>query len=353
VKFKIKKLLLRVPGFIWICRFLSKHHVRTLMYHRFIGLDNFGRSYTSTSMLDRQLKFISQNHRCISPLMHFTSIKNNEKLTDCPVVITIDDGYLDTFELAFPLFHSYKIPATVFIATGFVDGNCWFWWDKISFIIENSGEENTVRTIGKFDIHFDFTTVEGRFNAWQSISDIMRWLPNDLKNKEIDSLAQSFGLSIPDTPPRKFSGLTWDHVSKMRNSNISFAPHTVNHPILARVPDKEAQWEISESARRVTEKTGIHAKFFCYPQGGPADFSPVHPPMIEAAGMEACYIAYMDIACTSDLFSLPRYNAPNNWENFVWTMCGADYLFMRIQHFFGKRYQAGENYFSGQDSGLS
>ncbi|MGD8752482.1 MAG: polysaccharide deacetylase family protein, partial [Anaerolineales bacterium] len=49
------------------------------------------------------------------------------------VAITFDDGYADNFYLAKPLLEKFKIPATVFVITGFLGDT--FWWDDLTRII--------------------------------------------------------------------------------------------------------------------------------------------------------------------------------------------------------------------------
>ena len=44
------------------------------------------------------------------------------------VNITIDDGYIDTFSVALPLFQRLKIPFTVYITTGFLDNTMPMTW---------------------------------------------------------------------------------------------------------------------------------------------------------------------------------------------------------------------------------
>ncbi len=47
------------------------------------------------------------------------------------VVITFDDGYLDNLENALPILRAAEIPATIYIATGYVGSNREFWWDDL------------------------------------------------------------------------------------------------------------------------------------------------------------------------------------------------------------------------------
>ena len=56
-------------------------------------------------------------------------------------LITFDDGYRDNYEIAFPILKAEGVPATFFIATGFVDTPRLPWWDEIAWMvrIESAG----------------------------------------------------------------------------------------------------------------------------------------------------------------------------------------------------------------------
>ena len=47
------------------------------------------------------------------------------------VVFTIDDGYLDNYTNALPIFEKYNVPFAIFVATDFVDKRAILWWDSI------------------------------------------------------------------------------------------------------------------------------------------------------------------------------------------------------------------------------
>ena len=51
------------------------------------------------------------------------------------VAITFDDGYADNLHNALPLLERYSAPATVFLATGWIDRGEPFWWDRLSAIV--------------------------------------------------------------------------------------------------------------------------------------------------------------------------------------------------------------------------
>jgi hypothetical protein len=55
-----------------------------------------------------------------------------------PVAFTVDDGYVDFATVAAPIFAEFDCPVTVFLVTGVLDGHDWYWWDRISFTLEET-----------------------------------------------------------------------------------------------------------------------------------------------------------------------------------------------------------------------
>jgi peptidoglycan/xylan/chitin deacetylase (PgdA/CDA1 family) len=54
----------------------------------------------------------------------------------------------------------------------------------------------------------------------------------------------------------------------MRAGGMSFGAHSVNHPILSRIPIADQEWEIKESRRRIEQELGEPIHLFSYPVGG-------------------------------------------------------------------------------------
>src|SRR3954447_6223259 len=54
------------------------------------------------------------------------------------VVLTFDDGFRDNWELALPVLRSRGVPATFFLATGFIDDPRLAWWDELAWMVHKA-----------------------------------------------------------------------------------------------------------------------------------------------------------------------------------------------------------------------
>ena len=59
------------------------------------------------------------------------------------IAFTIDDGYLDNYTHAYPVFKRHNVPFTIFVATDFIDRKAILWWDTIENLILQSNSITT------------------------------------------------------------------------------------------------------------------------------------------------------------------------------------------------------------------
>ncbi len=122
LKNKFKTLLAKLYG---LFRFRAKKDIKIpiLCYHSVGPSKNYEGDSTSARMFEEHLKFLNKNNTIIS-LDKAVDIISGKVSSDIknPVVITFDDGYMDNYEIAFPLLKKYKAHATIFVVTSFIDG---------------------------------------------------------------------------------------------------------------------------------------------------------------------------------------------------------------------------------------
>jgi len=64
-----------------------------------------------------------------------------------------------------------------------------------------------------------------------------------------------------------FPLMTWDKIKEMESYGIDFQPHSVSHPHLTRLSDKDLEEELLQSRRVIEDRLGKSASIFCYPYG--------------------------------------------------------------------------------------
>ena len=62
-------------------------------------------------------------------------IKEKNKIEKPFVAFTLDDGYLDNYTTAYPIFKRNNVPFCIFVATDFPDKRAILWWISIENLI--------------------------------------------------------------------------------------------------------------------------------------------------------------------------------------------------------------------------
>ena len=79
--------------------------------------------------------------------------------------------------------------------------------------------------------------------------------------------------------------LTWEEVRALSTESlITIGSHTITHPFLSRMSDRDVQREIIGSKRIIEDKIGAEIQYFCYPSG---DFTLREQQHVQQAGYKA------------------------------------------------------------------
>jgi peptidoglycan/xylan/chitin deacetylase (PgdA/CDA1 family) len=97
--------------------------------------------------------------------------------------------------------------------------------------------------------------------------------------------------------------LNWKEIMQMMEYGIVFGSHTLNHPFLTKISDREAWKEIQESKDRLEQKLGVKMQSFAYPAGA---FNNNIKAMVEKAGYEMAVALVLPKSMQEDRFCIPR-----------------------------------------------
>jgi hypothetical protein len=99
-------------------------------------------------------------------------------------------------------------------------------------------------------------------------------------------------------------------IKRLHNEGMEIGGHTISHPILAMLDEKDARAEIIGGKHRLEEITGAPVTLFAYPNGKPGrDYGPRDVDLVKKAGFAAAVSTIGGVANgSSDLFQLPRFS---------------------------------------------
>lgn len=97
--------------------------VPIIAYHNFSRTSN-ARMTVSAVAFDAQMKYLKDHgFHVISLETFFAFLNNTNRIPRKSIVITIDDGWRGTYEVAYPILKKYGYPATLFLYTDLITGS--------------------------------------------------------------------------------------------------------------------------------------------------------------------------------------------------------------------------------------
>ena len=296
---------------------LVKRKVAILAYHRIDWATRYPWSITpnvTPDNFDLEMRYLHQRYHIISLDELSNNLSDLKVLHPNTAVVTIDDGYRDVYLYAYPILREFNTPATVFLTTGNIDTGNLFWTDKVSYIIWKTKLETL--EIDELGTHH-LTSDNERNSIAHIVVEGLKQLPVKERDEFIERLVRLSGVDIPKNLGEELI-LSWDEVREMSRNGINFGAHTVNHPILTRIPLETARKEILDSKRRLEEELDQEVTTFCYPNGTPGDFNDDIEDILKSNGFR-CAVTYLPQAFVSpgtQLYRLPRITGTPSFDTF-------------------------------------
>lgn len=319
---RVARLVLTHPLFVRAALSLMPGVAPVFMLHRFRD-DEAGNGGLCPQALRANLAWLRSRKFSILSLTELLDRLADGAPLKRTIAFTVDDGYADFGRVAAPVFAEFDCPVTVFLTTGFLDGQLWLWWDRVNLAL----------------------TAMRRASEAGPMVEALKLVPEPEKLDRIRSLVEESRVDLPSVPPARFAPLAWDDVRRLSHSGVTFGPHSVSHPTLSRTSDEQLQFEIAESWRRVRAEAGTGAlPVFCYPNGDSADFHHREETVVAANGLRAAmsarpgYTSHRDFAAgdASRRFRLPRFGYADDPTLFIQVASGIEWAKETVRAAVGK-----------------
>jgi peptidoglycan/xylan/chitin deacetylase (PgdA/CDA1 family) len=189
--------------------------IPVLMYHHVNPHDEDRFTVTPEVFEGQMAHLVKAGYKALSLDELYSFIKGELILKQKAIVITFDDGWLDNYIYAFPVLKKYKLRATFFLITD--------WIEKAS--------EN-----------FD-------------------GIPPSIPNHEESKV-------LVDNGEKNNVILSWGLIKEMADSGlIDFFSHSASHKISIDLSESDIHQELEESKRILEQRIGGHCHYYCWPHG--------------------------------------------------------------------------------------
>lgn len=205
-------------------------------------------------------------------------------------MLSVDDGWISTYEVIFPILAKHNIPFTIFVSPEVAKNGGELWPKKLQYVDHAKFKE--------------FLVESGYFKP-----EVMKF-PLDLMLKEftgdmIYKLFREFG--TPEPTEQTFVNAA--QLREMAASGlVEIGAHTLTHPILANESAERSLGEIAGSVKGLSELIGKPVRTFAYPNGMFSDdFAEREMDFARQAGLQTAFSVdpgYIGRGCNP--YNLPR-----------------------------------------------
>jgi peptidoglycan/xylan/chitin deacetylase (PgdA/CDA1 family) len=113
-------------------RFKNENHIAILMYHKITDLVPGNEYERNAADFENDLVYLLDHNYQILSMEDLLLLKSGKlELTSDGIVITFDDGYESNYSKAFPLLSKYKMPATFFLVTEWMETPDFMTWSEV------------------------------------------------------------------------------------------------------------------------------------------------------------------------------------------------------------------------------
>jgi peptidoglycan/xylan/chitin deacetylase (PgdA/CDA1 family) len=182
-------------------------------------------------------------------------------------VVTFDDGYMGVHEHALPVLHDLRMPATVFMATGYAGTAHRLAHDRLWATLRELWRRRIPPAAASLPAPeqalLDASTGAG---PGSTLDRLISRLRHDQLVAVAAALEARLGRSEQDLPEESRL-MTWDELRELEANGVAVGGHTVSHAVLANLPLSRARAEIDGCMRDLRQHLSPRDRHFAYPNG--------------------------------------------------------------------------------------
>ncbi|WP_185827500.1 polysaccharide deacetylase family protein [Halomonas nitroreducens] len=274
--------------------------------HRFRDDDEGYLQGLNPAWFEAQLAYLTRHYEIIPLSTLVGCLEQGRAVPARSVVLTIDDGFRDNLEHAFPLLERYRVPATIFVVTRSLTTGELPWSERLGVLFQRTRVPAITHPLlgGR---PWPLTRPVQRRAACQRVKAGIVTRGREDRDAVIETLAERLGIEPPSDRM-----LNWDDARLLQANGIEIGGHGYSHALLGRVSLAEARREIARCRADLEHFLGLQAASFCLPGGSYTDAVVEE---VRKRGFRSCfrpdYHKRYNHSANADPFTLARWGLPN------------------------------------------
>jgi len=227
------------------------------------------------------------------------------------VAITLDDGYRDNLIWAKPIFDRHGVPYTIFVTTGFAEGNGNLWWLALESIVADN------ERVEVDDCVIPSGSVVEKLRAHTRLKSMMLREPTyDGRLAFVGRLSKRY--RYDHRAATRAACMDWDEVREVAADPLAtIGAHTLSHPVLTTISERAVRKELVQSRRILAEKLQREVRHFAYPYGSDQAVGEREFAIAAEAGYATAVTTRLGVLKAADgsrLVELPRVNFDGRYQ---------------------------------------
>ncbi len=248
--------------------------VLVLSYHRVTpdfdrsAAEGLASMLVSVSTFRRQLEQAARTHDIVSMADAARVLAEPRGAARRDVAtITFDDGYADNHAVALPVLRALRMPATVYVATGYTGTRRRMLHDRIfaalTALARRGEPPHRISLDGPAHALYGACARSGPATT---LDRLIARVPHEGLVAVTEALEARAGIREEDLPAATRL-LDWEELRALEAGGVEVGGHSVRHAVLANLPLSEARKEIAGCRDQIAARLGKRPRHFAYPNG--------------------------------------------------------------------------------------
>ncbi len=258
-----------------------------------------------------QIRLLKSKYNVISPEEFLQWREGELRLPPRSVLLTCDDGLLNTLTDMLPLVREFNVPFLFFVTGGSLEKqSSMLWYEQFFLWLLEAGNEVFL------DARWGARGVEGveqKRALWRETIRKLSAFDAETRNQILEDMRTQLGISEDfeseysqnQATRRRFFMLNLAELRELADAGMTIGAHTVSHPMLSQMREDLALQEMSQSRAGLESALGKPVWALAYPFGNSEAVSAREPELAKRAGFQCAFLNVED-GGVGEWFSFPR-----------------------------------------------